>query len=294
MTDLGTLGGRNSEGWAINDNGQVTGFSDVARGSHAFLYSGGTITDLGTLGGRNSQGLDINDSGHVTGGAEVRSGESHVFLYSGGSMADLGPGEGTAINNSGQITGGASVGSGYVHAFLYSGGSRTDLGTLGGGSSVGLDINDRGQVTGISDIDGASHAFLYSGGTMTDLGTLGGRYSEGWAINASGQVTGMAETAMIGSQRHAFLYSDGIMYDLNDHISDGLPPGVYLGIAGAINDRGWIVATGNDHISYVLQPVPEPGSLALFAIGAGVLIVLRISRPQLTSKRPSFITPAPL
>ena len=51
----------------------------------------------------------------------------------------------------------------------------TDLGSLGGGSSVGLDINNSGQVTGYSTLpSGATHAFLYSGGVMTDLGTLGG------------------------------------------------------------------------------------------------------------------------
>ena len=65
-TPLGTLGGTNSEGHAINSSGQVTGVSlttgDAAY--RAFLYSGGSMINLGTLGGNfYSEGLGINDSG---------------------------------------------------------------------------------------------------------------------------------------------------------------------------------------------------------------------------------------
>ena len=53
----------------------------------------------------------------------------------------------------------------------------TNLGTLGGYYSLGLGINDSGQVVGASSLTEnlGEHAFLSSGGMMTDLGTLGGR-----------------------------------------------------------------------------------------------------------------------
>ena len=57
MQDLGTLGGTDSDGTAINDAGQVTGTSTLTgdfttQTQHAFLWDGATMRDLGTLGGR--------------------------------------------------------------------------------------------------------------------------------------------------------------------------------------------------------------------------------------------------
>ena len=55
MQDLGTLGGTYSQGAAINDKGQVTGFYVTADNEmHAFLWNGSAMQDLGTLGGTYS------------------------------------------------------------------------------------------------------------------------------------------------------------------------------------------------------------------------------------------------
>jgi len=68
MTDLGTLGGRTSVGFGINNAAHVTGAADTrAITSHAFLYSNGQMVDLGTLGGDFSEGRGINDAGQVAG-----------------------------------------------------------------------------------------------------------------------------------------------------------------------------------------------------------------------------------
>src|SRR2546421_611995 len=74
--DLGTLGGTNSFGYAVNDAGQVAGTSSTAVGgpTHAFRYdgtpgAGGVMRDLGTLGGNDSEGQAVNNAGQVAGRA---------------------------------------------------------------------------------------------------------------------------------------------------------------------------------------------------------------------------------
>lgn len=162
LTDLGTLGGSESAGQGINNAGQVTGHASLSgnAGTHAFMYSGGTMTDLGTLlGGFYSVGYGINDAGQVTGFSDISNGDQHAFVYSAGSM--------------------------------------TDLGTLGGTTSYGLGINNAGQATGYSDIsgDGAIHAFVSSGSSMADLNSLldpvsglGWTIYRGTGINDGGQI----------------------------------------------------------------------------------------------------------
>ena len=52
----------------------------------------------------------------------------------------------------------------------------SDLPPLGGTSSVGFSVNDRGWVAGRSNLAGnqSRHATLWRNGVLTDLGTLGG------------------------------------------------------------------------------------------------------------------------
>jgi probable HAF family extracellular repeat protein len=280
ITDLGTLpAGTGSTGYAINESGQVTGYSSSSNFSspqHAFLYSEGNMTDLGTLpGGTRSIGYGINGGGRrkergredkrreqggentqVTGYANTADGSNHAFLYSNGSMLDLGtlPNLGTgyvysggiAINESGQVTGYSGANEDIEHAFLYSNGTMSDLGTLPGGStSEGYGINESGEVTGRSSTYNAQnvyalHAFLYSNGEMSDLGTLpGGRFSAGFGINNSGEVTGSSDGAETLSNEHAFLYSHGRMLDL------GTLPGQTSSVGRGINRFRQVVGTSS-------------------------------------------------
>ncbi|MEA2762347.1 MAG: hypothetical protein QOD47_1631, partial [Gemmatimonadaceae bacterium] len=81
-TDLGTLGGTDSEAFGINNVGQVVGWAFVPSGvEHAFLWTKASgMRDLGTLGGC-SRALAINDNGLVVGSSYTLAGEKHAFLW---------------------------------------------------------------------------------------------------------------------------------------------------------------------------------------------------------------------
>jgi probable HAF family extracellular repeat protein len=146
------------------------------------------------------------------------------------------------------MTASASAGAGPVPDPLI---QLTVLGTLGGASSMALQMNENGQVVGWAETkDGSRHAFLWQHGRMTDLGTLGGPESLATGINDRGQVTGWATTAD-GATR-AFQWQRGVMTDL------GTPPPATTAIYGAvwhINTEGQIagdyVHSGDDVRSYL-------------------------------------------
>ena len=93
MLDLGTLGGAESDGVAINAAGQVTGFSLTTDGGvHAFLWDGTTLRDLNALINPADPlrpfvtlefGVDINDFGHIlVNGVDSRTRARHAYLLS--------------------------------------------------------------------------------------------------------------------------------------------------------------------------------------------------------------------
>src|SRR5258708_17743014 len=71
LTDLGTLGGKQSIAYGINAKGQVVGSADTTASlvlgfsPHAFLWENGTMTDLGTLDGLFGVATGINARGQV-------------------------------------------------------------------------------------------------------------------------------------------------------------------------------------------------------------------------------------
>jgi len=242
-TDLGTLGGITSNGYALNEAGQVAGVSFPVGNNdyHAFLYSPGTgMRDLGTLGDSYSTGDGINDAGEVAGIYQFEF-DTHAYLYTQGSLVDLIPGvssylspTSTIINSAGHVTGTYRIDT--TRSFIYRDGNMVDLGALGGDSSFAYAINDADEVVGDSTTpSGFAHAFLWSAGTMADLGTLGGDYSNAFAVNRSSQVTGQALAA--NGHNHPFVYTEGEMIDL------GLPTGGTDGFGSAINAAGQIAGT---------------------------------------------------
>jgi probable HAF family extracellular repeat protein len=175
FTDLGGLGGTCGAPNALNNAGQVVGYSDLA-GDVVFrpaLWDRGKVTDLGTfLGpGPPSYGIanSINDGGEIVGWADNQKSD-FAALWKDGAIRNLGAvaGDGGAhansINSQGQVVG--TSGSD-AHAFLWEdGGPIIDLNTLVASTSGmhltdALFINDGGEIAATGLLaNGDQHAFV--------------------------------------------------------------------------------------------------------------------------------------
>ena len=248
MSDLGTLGGIDSEGRAINLAGTVAGWANTKSGARdAFVEPNGKkMVDLGALAplaGWESTATGINDVGEVAGWFGFDPG-SHAFLYSAGKVTvlpdlssyDGGQSTPGGINDNHQVVGSSDDANGDSHAVLWSNGKVTDLGTLGGPSSAATAINNLGQIAGWAATSTGTAYFVDSNGAMTNIGNYNGDNPE--AIDDSG--------VFVGSS--AFIYSGGTFRNLNNLIPAG--SGYQLEDATAIDDKGQIVVNAYDTVTH--------------------------------------------
>ena len=224
VTDLGTLGGRDSKAFGINDAGRIVGVSDRADGTrHAFLFEKGHMADLGGLpGGKFSMAYAVNAKGSIAGVAEAAGHRLHGVLWVRGKISDLGalPGGGAslayALNASGQAVGSAETGNEY-HATRdteLADGTRPsavntlqDLGTLGADPAAAFGINDQGQIVGGSSLSTiVHHAFLWENGRMSDLNSLMPPHS-GWTLISATGINHAAQIACLARQKTGPLHA---------------------------------------------------------------------------------------
>lgn len=259
----------------------------VCRG---FVWSEGKMSALPTLGGDNGFATGVNNGDVIVGWAENTEHDPTCNTFNNTRQVlqfeavmwvrdrddDRGyraielpayPGDldgaATAINQSGEVVGISGICDGAVgggtaeHMVMWKDGQVVQqLPTLGGVYwNTPMDINDRGDVVGFSDLPGDGpmfgqqnfHAFFWSarpykcngknvpGGSTCDLGALGGPngLSEALGVNDLDQVVGLSlDTG------HAFIWQNGNMTDLNNLVI----PGTTLTLTNAqeINDRGEI------------------------------------------------------
>lgn len=209
--DLGTLGGLQSEGLAINAAGDVVGSSDIASGgsSHAFLYHSGELLDLNDRvvsanGWTLTSAVYINNAGQIIVVGMNRN-ASQLFLLlptSAGCNSEtsvstaaycyvLSPWVGMLPSNMGAsyslpLSLGSGIGTVSVSQPLPSGSS----------GSVTLSFNSSGFAVGYANPHpGESRAVSFTNGATTDLNTEI-RQDSGWnllfanAVNDFGQIVG--------------------------------------------------------------------------------------------------------
>jgi len=163
----------NDNGQAVGGTGRCTGYTPFLtylNPLHATLWQEGFVIDLGNLGGIAPLGFgnfayDVNRAGHAVGTSGTSDGSFHAFFWS----------PQTLIQDVGTIEG--------------------DVG------SVGLAINDIGEIGGVSfppDPTASPRAFIRpDGGTIVDLNSLIPPDSELYlfsacSINSRGEIIGLA------------------------------------------------------------------------------------------------------
>lgn len=304
--DLGTLGGRHSSAWAINDRGQVAGVSRTAsRSRRYFLWEKGTLVDLGRAPEGPSVQIQLNERGEV-----LLSGS---LLWSDGRLTRL-PFEALGLNDRGQVVG--SRGGEHARAVLWKRGRVTDLGVLSGDEwSEAAAINNAGVVVGTShDARAGARAFRWSKGKLSALPRLRGFLDcRAFWINSSGQALGYCATdtpfrlrsvlwqngrpprdlgplgddwvyplqlnergqvvvmTQVRGEKHPFLWDGRRLRDLSPLSARG---------AVAINDRGVVAGSANGDAAVwengVVTPLGRVGPLsasAAYAINARGQIV---------------------
>ncbi len=266
---------------AFNDRGQILSTQPIEPDG-AFLRAaiwqqGKGLQFLEPAPGDDSSvAVDINNRGEAVGISgpypdESAVGERPVIWDRHGrvTVIPMLPGSTSGrpyvMNDAGQVIG-ATDASGEVLGYIWDrkSGLRAIEGLISGKPGHLYDINDHGEAAGSSTFyngNSGSHAIFWSEATGTvDLGDLPGSIenSNALGINNHRQVVGYA-TGQGGSV--AVIWdSEGQIHNLNDLLVRDEPDvqSLVLGIAGKINDAGWITASsyggGQEFRNFVLKP----------------------------------------
>jgi uncharacterized membrane protein len=243
---------------AINDHTEVVGtYTNEQSQPRGFVWRRGKITLLQTPSGQFIDSpADINNRREVLVSIRDPHDVLGFFLWRNGQLTRLEPPpccpgfeDGTSpvrLNNRG-----AAVGTdGGFNPVLWEDGTIMQIQMPPGAASGGAsDINDHGVIVGHADFDGRVGGYRWQDGEAVKLRHLtGSEFAVVFDMNNRDAIVGLSFVA--GDDRGAATLwpRQGNPVDLNTLIADDDPlkPFVHLIGGNLINDRGVILAVGND------------------------------------------------
>jgi hypothetical protein len=255
------------------DGSNIVGSFDLTQGSttstYGFLYNGTTWTTLNFattvygIDGSRLVGYYLDDDGG-----------RHGFFYDGSTRTTLDfPGARTYTYIKG-IDGNNLVGSADGHGVIYNLGSQTWT-TLDfpGANDTQINSIDGSNLVGVSYIyhlvpPDSKHGFFYDGSTLTTLDYPG-------ALSAS--ISDIDGDNIVGNYSLVHTYnSQGFLYDGTTYTTLNFPGAINTFLDGIDEDHivGWYHDASGDHGFFAT--IPEPATIALFALGGLILRKRRV------------------
>ena len=244
-------------------NGSISSEGDIDR---ALLWRSPNDFTIYDFGQEESYFFDTNSRNQNAGRQISSTSYIEPIYWAGGSpigLSTLGGNGGTAqgINDKGQLVGAIDT-DGIIDANRKAANTAalwerdasgayqlTNLGTFGSEQATLRDINNAGQIIGVtsngSGNTATSNPFLYKDGEYKAIGSLGGKTGSVNGINEFGEVVGASQLA--SGTNHGYVYIGGKLADLNNLVTTPITyngAAVTLTSAVSINNFGDIVATG--------------------------------------------------
>ena len=236
---------------SMNSTNEVAGGFRINRGKASsaliLLANNGFEEVAGEQGGGNSVAYGINDQGEIAGAyntsiaqrpfrAVRRVGFQELSLPAGSNG-----GIAFAINEIGEAAGYASGTAGIRPVWWTRRGEVQLLQSLGNLTTQALDLNDRGDIVGVSGKEPKAAVLWPRKSGIVSLGTLPGfTHSEAVAISENGTIAGVASgVTEFPNRSQAVLWQPGGLAIQNL----GALPGGTDSLARDVNNRGEVVGT---------------------------------------------------